>query len=177
MKAGCLLKSSIISCRCCFHLLFTSVKPENCKNDSKIKWSSHLSLSLLLTAHPCLISKAAADDMGQGALQPGNKPAQLGRQLLPVGLADVLLLLEHLLQCLALHIREDSTAQHATARLTAGSQRPWEGAGDGHDSWGSCKTEEQGERGPRPPPQHPDWGPKETSHSNGHCLSVGHNWD
>lgn len=72
VKVGCLLKSPGIRSHCCFHLLFISVKPENCKNDSKIKQSTHLSLSLLIIAHPCHLSKAVGDDMVQGALQLGQ---------------------------------------------------------------------------------------------------------
>lgn len=77
MKAGCLLRSLGIRSRCCFHLLFISVKPENCKNDSKIKQSTHLSLSLLVTARPCHLSKAAGDDMVQGAPQAGRQACQV----------------------------------------------------------------------------------------------------
>ena len=80
VKAGCLLKSTGIRCHCCFHLLFTSVKPENCKNDSKIKQSTHLSLSPLITAHPCHLSKVTEDDMVQGALQLGKHACQAWQQ-------------------------------------------------------------------------------------------------
>lgn len=64
--------------------------------------------------------------------------AQLGRQLLPVRFADVLLLLEHLLQGLALHVGEDGAAQHPPAGFATGGQRPGEGPGDGDHGGGSC---------------------------------------
>lgn len=74
----------------------------------------------------------------RGGSYLGVFQAQLGRQLLAVGLADVLLLLEHLLQRLALHVREHGSAQHAPAGLSARGQRPGEGPGDGHDAGGRC---------------------------------------
>lgn len=92
-KAGCLLKSTGIKSHCCFHLLFKSVKTENRKNDSRIKQSTHLSLSPLITAHPCHLSKAAGDDMVQGALQLGKHPAELGNSGITGGSAGVSLVL------------------------------------------------------------------------------------
>lgn len=87
--------------------------------------------------------------------------AELGSQLLPIGFADVLLLLEHLLQRLALHVGEDGATQHATAGLSTGGQRPGESAGDGDHSRGSWRGDTQSSEEqdwPSPPPPCPSGG-------------------
>lgn len=68
--------------------------------------------------------------------------AQLGSQLFPVWLADVLLFLKRLLQGFSLHVREHGSAQHAPARLAASGQRPGEGTRNRHDAGGSCGVRE-----------------------------------
>jgi len=61
--------------------------------------------------------------------------AQLGGQLLPVGLADVFLFLEHFLQGFALHIGEHRPPQHPSAGFPSSGQGPRKGPGNGNNGW------------------------------------------
>lgn len=57
--------------------------------------------------------------------------AQFGGELLPVGLADVFLFLEHFLQGFALHIGEHRPPQHPSPGFPSGGQGPRKGPGNG----------------------------------------------
>lgn len=61
VEACCLLKNTGFRCHCCFFIFIT---PESSKNDSKIKQRAHLSLSPLISAHPCHLCEAAGDGVG-----------------------------------------------------------------------------------------------------------------
>ena len=61
--------------------------------------------------------------------------AQFRGQLLSVGLADVFLFLEHLLQGFALHVGEHRPPQHPSAGFSSGGQGPRKRPGDGNNGW------------------------------------------
>ena len=73
--------------------------------------------------------------------------AQFGGQFLPVGLADVFLLLEHFLQGFALHVGEHRPPQHPSAGFPSGGQGPRKRPGDGND-WRRCWNNKTNRRQP-----------------------------